>query len=142
MTEKTSAEMAGGIAVGMTGHIHGFNADAEARLDAMMMEVGKWIYTEAGMFLGHVKMSVTKDGKGITLNLTNLDTGVEHHNSLSPCPVADFNFMAAVLDVDDEKLEHRILHAMEDSGVDICIDGDGHEHHHHDHDCNCSCHKH
>ena len=151
MTDQTSAEMAGGIAAGFTGHIHGFNADVEARLDGMMLSVGRWIEKEAGTLLGHVKMSITKEGKGVTLNLIDLITGVEHHNSLAPCASADFNFMAAVLDVDLEELEHFILHAMEDSGVDFCIDGDhecscgkDHGHHHghtHDHE-HCGCEHH
>lgn len=153
MTEQTSAELAGGIAVGFTGHIHGFNADVEARLDSMMVVVAKWIEKEAGVFLGHIKMSVTKGDKGLTLNLIDLSTGVEHHNSLAPCVSADFNFMAAVLDTDSEELEHLILHTMEDSGVDFCIDGGhecgcgrDHEHHHghthkHDHE-NCGCEPH
>ncbi|MFA6710121.1 MAG: hypothetical protein WCR24_04880 [Candidatus Methanomethylophilaceae archaeon] len=138
MKEQTSAEMAGGIAVGITGHVHGFNADAEARLDNMMMDVAEWIEKNAGMFLGHIKMSVAREDKGLTLNLVDIGTGVEHHNCLAPCVLADFNFMAAVLDVDQEELEHFILHAMEDSGVDLCID-DGHEcgcgkNHEHDHE--------
>lgn len=153
MTEKTSAEMAGGVAVGFNGHIHGFNADAEARLDKMMLEVGKWIESETGMFLGHIKMSVTVNDKGITLNLTDLDVGVEHHESLAPSPKADFNFMVAVVDVDKGELEHRMHHAMEDSGVDFCLNdhecGCGHHHEHsheheheHEHGEHCSCHKH
>lgn len=145
MSEQTSVEMANGVAAGFTGHIHGFNADAEARLDSMMMEVGKWVESESGMYLGHIKMNVTVDGKGITLNLTDLDNGVEHHDRLRPAVKADFNFMAAVLDVDKEELEHRMLHAMEDSGVDFCIDEHecscGH-HHDHEHGEECHCHEH
>ena len=152
MSGETSAEMAGGVAAGFTGHIHGFNADCEARLDAMMIAVGRWVESEAGMLLGHIKMNVTVDGKGVTLNLTDLSRGVEHHDRLRPAVKADFNFMAAVLDVDRHELEHAMLHAMEDSGVDICMDEHecscghhhDHEHHHHDHEhhCGCGCHSH
>lgn len=148
----TSAEQAGGVAAGFSGHIHGFNADAEARLDKMMMSVGRWVESEAGMMLGHIKMSVTVDGVGITLNLTSLENGVEHHDRLRPCVKADFNFMAAVLDVDKDELEHIMLHAIEDSGVDFCLDehecacghhhDHHHEHHHHDGECSCGHHHH
>ena len=159
-----SEELAGGVGVGFTGHIHGFNADAEARLDAMMIQVGRWVEKEAGYLMGHIKMSVTVDGKGITLNLTDLSIGVEHHNRLRPSKEADFNFMAAVTDVSEGDLEHAMVHAMEDSGVYFHIDEHecacghdhshehgGHEHHHHDHDHDhhhhehgegCHCHEH
>ena len=141
---ETSAEQAGGVSAGFTGHIRGFNADAEVRLDAMMMQVGRWVEKEAGYLMGHIKMSVTVDGKGITLNLTDLKTGVQHHDRLKPSKEADFNFMAAVTDVDEGDLEHAMVHAMEDSGVyfeideHVCACGhdhshEGHDHHHHDH---------
>ena len=154
---ENSEELAGGVGVGFTGHIHGFNADAEARLDAMMMQVGKWVEKEAGFLMGHIKMSVTVDGKGITLNLTDLKTGVEHHNSLKPSKQADFNFMAAVTDVKEGDLEHAMMHAMEDSGVYFDVDehecacghdhhhehhDHDHEHHHHEHGEECHCHDH
>lgn len=133
-----SIEEAHGAAAGFSGHIHGFNADAEARLDRMMVRVAKWAEGEAGMFLGHVKMAVTYEGKGITLNLTDLNEGVQHHNVLTPKQKVDFSFMAAITDVDEHELEHAMLHAIEDSGVDFCLDEHecscghhhGHEHHH------------
>ena len=152
---ENSEELAGGVGVGFTGHIHGFNADAEARLDEMMMQVGRWVEKEAGYLMGHIKMSVTVDGKGITLNLTDLSTGVEHHNSLKPSRQADFNFMAAVTDVKEGDLEHAMMHAMEDSGVYFDVDEHqcacGHDHHdhdhhdhhhHHEHGEECHCHDH
>ena len=166
-----SEELAGGVGVGFTGHIHGFNADAEARLDSMMMQVGRWVEKEAGYLMGHIKMSVTVDGKGITLNLTDLSIGVEHHDRLRPSKEAEFNFMAAVVDVDEGELEHAMVHAMEDCGVYFHIDEHecacghdhhdndhhdhdhhdhdhhdhdhhDHEHHHHDHGDGCHCHEH
>lgn len=155
-----SMEDAGGVGAGFTGHIHGFNADAEARLDKMMMSVGKWVESETGVFMGHIKMSVTVGGLGITLNLTDLSRGVEHHDRLKPSVKADFNFMSAVLDVEKDELAHVMIHAMEDSGVDFCIDEEecscghhhhhdhehGHEHHHdhehhHEHGEHCHCHE-
>ena len=157
---ENSEELAGGVGVGFSGHIHGFNADVEARLDAMMMQVGKWVEKEAGYMMGHIKMSVSVDGVGITLNLTDLSIGVEHHDRLKPCKKADFNFMAAVVDVDGGELEHTMMHAMEDSGVYFHVDehecacGHHHDHdheHHHDHEHEhhhhhdgeeCHCHDH
>ena len=144
-----SEELAGGVGVGFSGHIHGFNADVEARLDSMMMQVGRWVEKEAGYMMGHIKMSVTVDGKGITLNLTDLGIGVEHHDRLKPSREADFNFMAAVVDVDEGELEHAMMHAMDDSGIYFHVDEHecacGHDHsheHHHDHEGCCHDHHH
>lgn len=145
-----SEELAGGVGVGFSGHIHGFNADVEARLDSMMMQVGRWVEKEAGYMMGHIKMSVTVDGKGITLNLTDLGIGVEHHDRLKPSREADFNFMAAVVDVDEGELEHAMMHAMDDSGIYFHVDehecacghDHSHEHHHHDHEGCCHDHHH
>lgn len=147
---NTSIEEANGSSAGFSGHIHGFNADAEARLAEMMMKIGRWVEKESGMFLGHIKMAVIYEGKGVTLNLTDLDEGVLHHGSLMPKQKVDFDFMAAVTDVDEGELEHVMLHAIEDSGVDFCLDEHEcscghhhghdhehhheHEHHHHDHE--------
>ena len=149
MSEETSIEMSGGTAVGFKGHIHGFNADAEARLDKMMMEVGRWVEQEAGVLLGHIKMAVTFEGKGVTMNLTDMNEGVLHHDVLRPKEKVDFVFMAAVTDVDHDELEHRMLHAIEDSGVDFCLEehecscGHHHEHNHdHEHGEHCHCHDH
>ena len=149
MMPVNSEELAGGVGVGFSGHIHGFNADVEARLDSMMMQVGRWVEKEAGYMMGHIKMSVTVDGKGITLNLTDLGIGVEHHDRLKPSREADFNFMAAVVDVDEGELEHAMMHAMDDSGIYFHVDEHecacGHDHsheHHHDHEGCCHDHHH
>jgi len=142
--EKTSIEEAGGVAVGMTGHIHGFNADVEARLDKAMMRTGEYVKKESGSLLGHVKVAIyLEDGKGVTLNLTNLETGVEHHGVLEPCEKVNFNFMAAVLDVDKHELEHEMMHILEDTGIDYHLES-GHHHHHDDGDDHeeCHCHDH
>ncbi|MBR2255574.1 MAG: hydrogenase nickel incorporation protein HypA [Candidatus Methanomethylophilaceae archaeon] len=148
---KTSIEEAGGCAVGMTGKINGFNADAEERLAKALMEVGKWVESESGALLGHIKAAVvTDDGKGITLNLTNLLNGVEHHGTLAPQEKVNFTFMSAVLDVDEHELEHMMYHAIEHTALDYELDehehhhhdhcGCGHDHeHHHDHDDHCGC---
>ena len=71
-----SEELAGGVGVGFTGHIHGFNADAEARLDSMMMQVGRWVEKEAGYLMGHIKMSVTVDGKAPLRRISDISSGL------------------------------------------------------------------
>lgn len=133
--EKTSMEEAGGVAVGLIGHIHGFNADVEARLDKVMILTGKWVVEQSGCLLGHIKIAIYHDdGSGITLNLTDMDTGVEHHGSAEPCEKINFNFMSAVLDVDSHELEHVMMDALEDSGIDCHLENSHHHHHDHDHE--------
>jgi len=164
-TERTSIEEAGGVAVGFTGHIHGYNADVAARFSKVMLTTGKWVEKEAGSLLGHIKAAIyTSDGKGFTLNLTNIKNGVEQHGTLLPQERVEFNFMSAVLDVDAHELEHVMLDALEDSGIDFHLgenchhdheheghdhhdhhhdhDHEGHDHHHHDHDHECHDHGH
>ncbi len=143
--EQTSLEMAGGCAVGFTGTINGYNADAEARFSKALLETGKWVTKESGVLLGHIKAAIVKeDGSGITLNLTDLENGVEHHGTLSPQDKVKFSFMSAVLDVDEHELKHVMWHAIEDTGLDYELDEPvchchDHDHHHHDDEC---CHGH
>lgn len=148
--EENSIKEAGGCAAGFTGRFFNFNADAEARLADALMTVGKYVQGESGCLLGHIKAAVyVGDGKGITLNLIDMDNGVEHHGSLPRCDEVSFNFMCAVLDVDEYDLTHKMLHAIDDSGIDYSIDKESLGHHHdHDHgegecdDPNCGCHHH
>ena len=139
--EKTSIEEAGGCAVGLTGTITGYNADAEARFAKALLQVGQWVAKESGCMLGHIKAAiVTEAGNGVTLNLTDLDNGVEHHGTLDPQEKVHFDFMCAVLDVDEHELKHQMYHAIDDTGLDYELDEHvechchDHEHHHHDHD--------
>ena len=159
--EKTSIEEAGGCAVGLTGKINCFNADAEARFAKALMSIGEWVQQESGCLLGHIKAAITlDDGSGITLNLTDLENGVEHHGTLEPQEKVNFTFMCAVLDVDEGELRHRMYHAIDDSGLDYeldehvechCHDHDHHHDHDHDHEhghhhdgeeCHCHDHEH
>ena len=154
--EPTSIEQAGGCAVGLSGTITGFNADAEARFAKALMQVGQWVTDESGCLLGHIKAAIVKeDGSGITLNLTDIKNGVEHHGTMDPQEKVHFTFMCAVLDVDEHELKHRMYHAIDDTGLDYeleehvechCHDhhhdhDHDHEHHHH-HDGECHCHDH
>ena len=148
--EHTSLDDASGCAVGLQGSIVGWNADAEARMAGALLTVGKWVAQESGCLLGHIKAAVVdENGAGVTLNLTDLDNGVEHHGTLEPMEKVRFAFMCAVVDVDEHELRHRMFHAIDDTGLDYeldehvechCHDHD-HEHHHH-HDGECHCHDH
>ncbi len=137
-------EEAGGVATGVTGRRGCWNADSEARLCSAMMVVGKWVQSEAGTMLGHIKAAVTlDDGSGITLNLTDMNNGVEKHGELPPQDKVNFTFMSAVLDVDEHELHHVMHDAIDDSGLLYEIDEhECHCHHHHDHDEECCCHDH
>ena len=64
----------------------------------------------------------------------DMDNGVEHHGTLARCDSVRFNFMCAVLDVEEMELQHRMIHAIDDSGMDYHIDKESLKHHHHDHD--------
>jgi len=136
--EWSSLDEAGGVASGFTGTIENWNADAEARMADVLMAVGKYVQGESGCLLGHIKCAVfVEDGTGLTLNLIDMDNGVEHHGTLARCDLVKFNFMCAVLDVDEHELTHRMIHAVDDSGLDYHIDKSSlehHHHHHHDHD--------
>ncbi|MCL2032568.1 MAG: hydrogenase nickel incorporation protein HypA [Methanomassiliicoccaceae archaeon] len=135
-TERTSIEEAGGVAVGLKGHIHGFNADAAARMSNALLATGKWVEKESGSLLGHIKAAVyNSEGRGITFNLTDVGNGVEQHGTLPPQKEVNFNFMSAVLDVDPHELEHAMMDALEDTGLDYHLEGQScdHEHHHHEH---------
>lgn len=148
---EDSIKEAGGCAAGFRGKFYNFNADAEAKLDGALMTVGKFVQGESGCLLGHIKAAVVNDkGEGITLNLIDMDNGVEHHGTIPRADEVTFDFMCAVLDVDEEELTHEMLHAIDDSGIDYFIDKESLEHHHHhDHedgeecdDPDYDCHKH
>jgi len=133
-----SAEEAGGIAVGINGEIIGFNADVEARLAHVLMDVGRWVEKEAGALMGHIKTAVSSDSATVTLNLTDLREGVLFHGRVRPSKSVRFSFMAAVLDVDEDRLRHTVLHALDDSGINMVLEGGvTPHHHHHDHGCDC-----
>lgn len=147
--EPTSIEQAGGCAVGLSGTITGFNADAEARFAKALMQVGDWVTKESGCLLGHIKAAIVKeDGSGITLNLTDVENGVEHHGTMEPQEKVHFTFMCAVLDVDEHELKHRMYHAIDDTGLDYKLEENvechchDHDHHHHEHGDECHCHDH
>lgn len=145
--DENSMDYAGGVAVGAQGYIRNFNADAQARMANALMEIGKWVDEESGVFLGHIKCGLyLEDGTGVTLNLTNLENGVEVHGVLEPTEKVGFSVLCAVLDVDKHELEHTLSHALEDTFLDIEFINGGHHHHDHDHHCDhgddCKCNNH
>ncbi len=146
MSEFNSAELAGGKSIGLNGNIRGYNADVEARLADVLMQVGRWVERESGMLMGHIKLAASNGEETVTMNLTDLEEGVLFHGKLRPSKDVQFSFMAAVLDVDDHELEHITLHAFENSGINMTINehSGSHHHHHHEHgeDCTCGCHDH
>lgn len=144
MSEFNSAEMAGGKAIGLEGEIRGYNADVEARLANILVDVARWVDRESGALMGHIKMAVTNDDQTVTMNITDLDEGVLFHGKVRPSKVVKFSFMAAVLDVDEHQLEHKALHAFDDSGIMVEIHGHSRANHDHEHGegCTCGCHDH
>ncbi|MDD3352004.1 MAG: hydrogenase nickel incorporation protein HypA [Candidatus Methanomethylophilaceae archaeon] len=131
---ENSIEEAGGAAVGFTGSITGFNADAQARMADALYKIGKWVGGESGVLLGHIKCAIYReDGSGVTLNLIDMDNGVEIHGTLEPSEKVAFTLMCAVLDVDPAELDHTMHHVLEDTNLDIEL-----EHH----DCHCHGHEH
>lgn len=133
--EENSMEEAGGIGVGFSGFITGFNADAQARMVNALYEIGKWVDEKSGMFLGHIKCAIyLEDGTGVTLNLTDIESGLDIHGTLEPTEKVGFNILCAVLDVDKTELEHTVIHILEDTFLDIELIN-GHSHKHHDHKC-------
>ncbi|MGI6472448.1 MAG: hydrogenase nickel incorporation protein HypA [Candidatus Methanomethylophilaceae archaeon] len=143
--DENSMDYAGGVAVGTMGYITNFNADAQARIVGAMTEIAKWVKEEAGVFLGHIKCGIhLEDGTGITLNITDLENGVEVHGVLEPSEKVEFSILCAVLDVDKHELDHMMFHALEDTFLDIEFREGGHSHDHnhghsHDDDRGCGC---
>ena len=110
----------------------------EARLAHVLMDVGRWVEREAGALMGHIKTAVSSDSATVTLNLTDLREGVLFHGRVRPSKSVRFSFMAAVLDVDEDRLRHTVLHALDDSGINMVLEGGvTPHHHHHDHGCDC-----
>ena len=144
--EQTSLEMAGGCAVGIQGTISNWNAGAEDAMVGVLMRIGYYVTNESSILLGHIKAAIVdENGNGVTLNLRDLDNGVERHGELGPLPTARFAFMCAVLDVDEHELEHQMFHAIDDSGLtyelDEPVECHCHDHCHEEHDHECHCHE-
>ena len=112
-------EKGGGTACGMNAYADRSDASTLQALDRVMTEVAEWIESEAGVFLGHVKMAVIAGPRTVTLNLTSLEMGVDHHGSLPGGVPVEIKFMAAVLDVDHDELSERMKNALRSEGFRI-----------------------
>ncbi|MDR0198269.1 MAG: hypothetical protein LBI08_00810 [Methanomassiliicoccaceae archaeon] len=109
----------GGTAHGLTAYADAADDNTLPALDRTMISVAEWIAATAGTFLGHVKMAVTTGPRTMTLNLTDLDTGVEHHGSLISGERVSIRFMAAVLDVDRSELAEVMNERLISNGFKI-----------------------
>ncbi|MCL2143541.1 MAG: hypothetical protein FWH44_04715 [Methanomassiliicoccaceae archaeon] len=109
----------GGTAHGLNAYADTTDADTVPSLDRAMIATAEWITSSAGTFLGHVKMAVSAGSRTMTLNLTDLGTGVEHHGSLEDGVRADIRFMAAVLDVDHGELAEVMKEALASNGFKV-----------------------
>jgi len=113
------SDKSGGTAYGLNAFVSSTDGSTADSLAAAMTEVAEWIRRSAGCFLGHVKTAVTTEAGTVTLNLTDLGTGVEHHGSVPHGVHADIRFMAAVLDVDKNGLAERMSDALISNGFKI-----------------------
>jgi hypothetical protein len=109
----------GGTAHGLNAFIENTDRSTLSSLGNAMTEVGEWIEAAAGYLLGHVKVAVTTEKGTVTLNLTDLDTGVEYHGELPDGIYADIRFMAAVLDVEHGELAERMKRALISNGFKL-----------------------
>ena len=116
MSDNTES---GGTAHGLNAFHPAMSASVLRDLDSVMTEVAEWIKDTAGCFLGHVKMAVTEGNRTMTLNLTDLGTGVEHHGSLADDVRVEIRFMAAVVDVDHGELAERMRNALTSKGFKL-----------------------
>lgn len=114
-----SAEEAGGTAHGISAR-YAMENDGLEVVKNILRATAEWVEDNAGMFLGHVKMSLDAGGNGsMTLNLTDLDTGVEEHGSMNLPANVQMKFMAAVLDVDHDELAAFMEKLLEVNGINI-----------------------
>jgi len=112
-------EESGGTAHGLNAYAESMSSSVVTSLDRAMIETAEWIRRTAGCFLGHVKMAVSAGDRTMTLNLTDLGTGVEHHGSLDDGVRAEIRFMSAVLDVDHDELAEVMKKALISNGLKI-----------------------
>ena len=99
-----SAEEAGGTAFGISGSVQAMDTAVLEQLADILMEIGDWVKTSSGMFLGHVKMAISSDSGDMTINLTDLKRGADFHGAIALPADVNVRLMAAVLDVDHDEL--------------------------------------
>jgi len=110
----------GGTGYGLIAYTEKTDGNTLSLLSGAMVEVAEWIEAASGFFLGHVKMAVAMSEKTMTLNLTDLKRGVEHHNGPMPHGVrADIKFMSAVVDVDRVELSEVMKRTFTKNGFKV-----------------------
>ena len=107
-----SAEEAGGTAFGISGSVQAMDVFLLEQLAEILMEIGKWVRTSSGTFLGHVKMAIISENGDMTLNLTDLKQGVDHHGAIALPADVNIRLMAAVLDVRHDELAVTARNAL------------------------------
>jgi len=112
-------DKSGGTGYGLNISIPSTDATTGDSLCKAMTEVAEWITATAGCFLGHVKIAITTDPRTITFNLTDLETGVERHDTIPEGVHADVRFMAAVVDVDKNELAEKMSIALTTNGFKV-----------------------
>ena len=110
----------GGTGYGLIAYIEKTDENTLSLLDGAMVEIAEWIEETSGFFLGHVKMAVAMPDKTMTLNLTDIKSGVERHNGPMPHGVrADIKFMSAVVDVDRVELAKKMRDTFTKNGFKV-----------------------
>jgi hypothetical protein len=108
-----SAEEAGGTAFGISGSVSAMDTAVLEQLVEILMEIGKWVERTSGTFLGHVKMAISSENGDMTINLTDLKRGADHHGAIVLPADVNIRLMAAVLDVDHDELAVTAEKALE-----------------------------
>lgn len=115
-----SAEMAGGTAYGVNVSYRNADEDVIETLSNLMLLTGEVAQTRTGMMLGHIKMAIDAGTNGgMTLNLTDMDTGVERHGSIAYPADLEIRFMAALLDVKHDELEDLMDSTLSSNGFTV-----------------------
>jgi len=107
-----SAEEAGGTAFGISGSVQRMDASVLEQLAEILTEIGEWVRKSSGTFLGHVKMAISSANGDMTLNLTDLKRGVDHHGAIALPADVNVRLMAAVLDVSHDELAVTAQNAL------------------------------
>ena len=116
----TSVSTSEGTAFGLNAFSDVTSPSTIDSLYDVMTEVAKWVKKSSGSFLGHVKMAViTGEFGAATLNLTDLNEGVQFHGSMVFPLRADIQFMVAVLDVDQGELSKVMESVLTANGFGI-----------------------
>ena len=135
---EDSKELADAGSFGMKANFHAHPAiaskDLVALMEAALKEVGTKATEEKGMLIGHIKAFVTTPQGTLKVNLIDMDLGLETIDRLSAPTVekGEIKFMAALVGLDDHKVEELMEHSLKmlKERLEIEIEEHKHEHHH------------